>query len=155
MAVKQYVAAGGVVVQQGIVAGLDPARRYLLVLDRPTRDEVRLPKGHIDDGESARAAALRETAEEAGYTDLELLGDLGSQLVEYDYQGHHYIRHERYFLMALRSSAQIERNESDARQFQVRWIPVEEAAAQLTYPAEQYWAERAIECLRSQEATGE
>jgi len=148
MAVKQYTAAGGVVVQQGVMAGLDPAQLYLLVLDRPARNEVRLPKGHIDDGESAREAALRETAEEAGFTDLEVLDDLGSQIVEYDYQGHHYIRRERYFLMRLTSPTQIERNEIDTKQFQVRWVPIEEATAQLTYTAEQQWVERAIHCLK-------
>jgi 8-oxo-dGTP pyrophosphatase MutT (NUDIX family) len=149
MAVKQYTAAGGVVVQQGVMASLDPAQLYLLVLDRPVRNEVRLPKGHIDDGESAREAALRETAEEAGFTDLEVLDDLGSQIVEYDYQGHHYIRRERYFLMRLTSPTQIERNEIDTKQFQVRWVPIEEAIAQLTYAAEQQWVERAIHCLKN------
>lgn len=36
------------------------------------------PKGHVDPGESDEETARREIAEEAGLTDLELLGDLGS-----------------------------------------------------------------------------
>ena len=85
MEVRQYRAAGGVVLQQGVVPDLDPRQPYLLVLDRPSRNEVRLPKGHIDHGESAAEAALRETVEEAGYTDLEIVADLGEQIVEFDY----------------------------------------------------------------------
>ena len=40
---KRYLAAGGVVIHDG----------RMLVLDRPSRGEVRLPKGHIEGGEDA------------------------------------------------------------------------------------------------------
>src|SRR5690606_4577339 len=119
----------------------------LLVLDRPSRNEVRLPKGHIDEGESAAAAALRETVEEAGYTDLEIAADLGEQIVEFDYANKHYVRHERYFLMRLHSPVQVPRNETDAAQFSVRWVPLAEAVGQLTYEAEQQWVQRAAASL--------
>jgi len=39
---------------------------------------VRLPKGHIELGEDAVTAAMRETKEESGITDLKLVKDLGS-----------------------------------------------------------------------------
>ncbi len=77
MALKQYAAAGGVVIDDG----------RMLLLDRPLRREVRLPKGHIDPGETAAQAALRETAEESGYDDLEIMSDLGSQVVKFNFQG--------------------------------------------------------------------
>lgn len=146
---KEYRAAGGVVLQRGIISGLDADQYYVLLLDRPSRNEVRLPKGHIDDGESAQEAALRETAEESGYADLEVLSDLGEQTVEYDYRGVHYIRAERYFLFRLGSTAQRSRTETDARQFSVRWAPIDEAAHQLTYAAEQRWIERALLLLKT------
>jgi 8-oxo-dGTP pyrophosphatase MutT (NUDIX family) len=146
---KQYRAAGGVVLQRGIIRGLDAERPYVLLLDRPSRNEVRLPKGHIDEGESAQEAALRETVEESGYADLEVLSDLGEQRVEYDYKGIHYIRVERYFLFRLRSHVQLPRTETDARQFSVRWAPIDDAAHQLTYAAEQQWIERALLSLKT------
>lgn len=50
--VVRYVAAGGVVVGAGRV----------LVLERPGRNELRLPKGHVEHGESAEAAPFERSA---------------------------------------------------------------------------------------------
>ncbi|MCK5342630.1 MAG: NUDIX domain-containing protein, partial [Candidatus Heimdallarchaeota archaeon] len=47
---KKYLAAGGIVKNNN----------KILVLVRPKHNEIRLPKGHIDEGESAQEAALRE-----------------------------------------------------------------------------------------------
>lgn len=149
MEIKRYRAAGGVVVQQGIVPGLDSEEVYVLVLDRPIRNEVRLPKGHIEAGESDEVAALRETVEEAGYVDLTVLADLGHQLVSYDYQETHYIREEHYFLMQLRSKAQHPQTEEDAAQFLVRWVHVDDAILQLTFDAEKRWMTRAQLALQN------
>ena len=101
----RYRSAGGIVTQRNILSHLPPAETYLLLLDRPSRAEVRLPKGHIDPGEGAKEAALRETCEETGFCDLRILADLGWRTVEFNYKRKHYIREERYFLMQLLSHA--------------------------------------------------
>ena len=62
-----YRSAGGVVYADG----------RILLLDRPTRGEIRLPKGHIERDESDEDAALREVTEETGYACLEIVADLG------------------------------------------------------------------------------
>ncbi|MBW7883155.1 MAG: NUDIX domain-containing protein [Caldilineaceae bacterium] len=134
MAVKQYAAAGGVVIQDG----------SMLLLNRPTRGEIRLPKGHIDEGESAEEAALRETCEESGYGDLEIIADLGSLVVEFDYNDNHYVRTEYYFLMRLTGDRLVERSPKDAQQFQPIWVPLEEAVSRLTFAAERTFAQRGI-----------
>jgi 8-oxo-dGTP pyrophosphatase MutT (NUDIX family) len=128
----RYDAAGGVVARDGRV----------LVLRRPTRDEVRLPKGHIDPGESARQAALRETREESGYQVLEILDDLGAQWVAFDDQGQHVIRRERYFLMSLDGCADQQPSDGE-EQFEPLWLPWEEALSALTFVAEREWVRRA------------
>ena len=128
----RYQAAGGVVVDGGRV----------LVLRRPSRDEVRLPKGHVKKRESRQEAALREVTEESSYADLEALADLGRQVVEYDYQGVHVVRDEYYFTMRLQSSRQVAR-EAQEFQFIPDWVDWEQALAELTYESEREWVRRA------------
>src|SRR5579864_9357169 len=60
--------AGGVVINR--------AGEVLVVSQRGT--SWSLPKGHIDAGEDALAAARREIHEESGIRDLELVRELGS-----------------------------------------------------------------------------
>lgn len=134
-ATRRYSAAGGIVVHDGNV----------LLLLRPSRNEVRLPKGHIEEGEDPAAAALRETAEESGYDDLEIIADLGSQVVEFEYKDNHYVRTERYFLMRLRSDRQCTRDAKDQAQFIVHWAPFDAASAELTFEAERDAVRRAID----------
>jgi 8-oxo-dGTP pyrophosphatase MutT (NUDIX family) len=135
---KQYQAAGGIVVHEG----------HILLLDRPSRGEIRLPKGHIEPYEAADEAALREVAEESGYCDLEILADLGNQVVEFDYAGAHYVRDEHYFLLALQSDQQAPRNKKDAGQFHVIWVPFARAEEQLTYAAEQAVVRKAVQAFQ-------
>lgn len=138
---KYYRAAGGVVVHEG----------KMLVLDRPSRGEVRLPKGHIDPGEAPPETALRETTEESGYADLAIIGELGERLVEFDLGGTHVVRTEYYYLMQLRSDAIERRNKKDEAQFKVIWLPAEHAIGALTYRAEQEVAQRAVNLLATLE----
>lgn len=131
---KYYRAAGGVVIDNG----------KMLLLDRPGRGEVRLPKGHIDPGEFAEETALRETTEESGYADLAIVGDLGQREVEFDYDGKHIVRSEHYFLMQLRSDKTLPRTAKDEEQFKVLWTPIDEAEEALTYAAEKDVVRRAL-----------
>lgn len=133
--IQRYETGGGVVIYQ----------QRMLLLNRPTRQEVRLPKGHIDPGETPRMTALRETEEESGYTDLLILADLGSQVVTFQRDGQQYIRTEFYFLMTLQSETQIARPPEDTTQFQPLWTPLPEAVAALTFEAEKNIARKAIE----------
>ena len=133
--IQRYQTAGGVVIDQ----------QQMLLLDRPARQEVRLPKGHIDPGETPAITALGETRKESGYVDLTILADLGSQIVTFNHAGQHYIRTEFYFLMTLQSQTQVERPLQDAMQFQAVWLPFEEAIAALTFEAEKNMARKAIE----------
>lgn len=133
--VQRYETGGGIVIYQ----------QQMMLLDRPARREVRLPKGHIDPGETPAMTALRETREESGYADLLILADLGSQVVTFQRDGQHYIRTEFYFLMTLRSEKQVARPAEDANQFQTIWLPLPEAVSALTFEAEKNIARKAIE----------
>lgn len=136
-----YTAAGGVVVDD---------RGRVLILHRPVRGEVRLPKGHVDDGEDVETAARREMAEESGYGDVALVADLGTQVVRFRARrdtADIVERTERYFLYRLNSDHQIDRPPKDAAQFQPDWVPPEGAIQLLTYEAEKEWIRRALSVL--------
>jgi 8-oxo-dGTP diphosphatase len=132
MRAVRYRAAGGVVIDGD----------QILVLLRPSRDEIRLPKGHVEQGESAREAALREVREESGYADLAIGADLGHQTVEFAYQGDRVIRDEQYFAILLRSKRQVERKAKE-EQFAPAWMGWEQALEALTFEAEREWVRRA------------
>jgi len=135
-----YQAAGGVIIHGD----------RMLLLDRPSRGEVRLPKGHVEPGEEPREAALREVREEAGYADLEIIADLGAVM------NHFFIpdknrevkREEIFYLMRLASDAPFARDDHDAGQFRAVWVTFDEAAARLTYESEKEFARRAVRAWR-------
>ena len=135
----EYDAAGGVV--------LDGDR--VLVLDRSSRSETRLPKGHVEPGETDVEAAVREVGEESGYVDVRVERDLGMQLIEFEAHppegpAWHIVRRERYFLMRLVSDAQAPRVDADQK-FVPRWVPAVEAEAAMTYDNEREWVRRALD----------
>lgn len=138
-----YIAAGGVIIDDG----------QMLLLDRPTRGEIRLPKGHVDPGETHDETALRETTEESGYADLEILVDLGERLVEFEMDARRFRRIEHYYLMKIHSDHQEPRSPKDAKQFRPFWLPMAEAVKQLTYLAEREVALRAIAAYQEEQAT--
>ncbi|MBN1259384.1 MAG: NUDIX domain-containing protein [Anaerolineae bacterium] len=131
-----YQAAGGVVT--------DVAGERVLLLIRPARDEVRLPKGHVEPGESTSEAAVRETQEETGYGNLAIVASLGKQLVAFQLGRHSVHRTEFYFLLKTLNYEQIARPEADDEQFFPIWVTWEEALEHLTFAAEQEWVRRAI-----------
>lgn len=137
-----YRSAGGVVYRDG----------QILLLDRPSRGEIRLPKGHIERGESDADAALREVTEETGYAFLEIVADLGALRVEFHdaYKDRDVQRDERFFLMHLQADGHVNANESEA-QFVPRWVRSDKATGYLTFESEREFVRRALRWLQKQE----
>lgn len=125
---------------------MEPGGQRVLVLLRPRRQgpggrpEIRLPKGHVEPGESHHQAALREVREEAGLSEIYILDDLGYQTVEFDWQDLHHIRREHYFLM---EAPNIQDTASAEEQFEPVWMKWKEALSDLTFEAEREWVRRA------------
>ncbi len=152
--IVRYIAAGGVVVHDCRVLVLRrlsppsvPPTGGEAPSVPPSGGEVRLPKGHVEPGESVQAAALRETREESGYVNLVLQADLGTQVVEFDHRGRHVVRTERYFLMTLADGAESTPSGGE-EQFEPAWLTWDEALASLTFEAEREWARRARRMTR-------
>jgi len=138
--------AGGVVV--------DGAGRFLTLVRDVVRDgvtvhEVRLPKGHVDPGETAEEAALREVGEESGYWGTAVVADLGEAVSSFDYRGAHHVRTERCFLVRLTDPRRGEPQPGFAEEalFQPAWRDPADAEAAMTYPSERDFVRRARACL--------
>jgi len=131
-----FNAAGGVVVD----------RDRVLVLRSARYSDLRLPKGHVEEGESPQSAALREVCEESGYAEIEIVADLGGQVVEFDANQTHTIRNERYFLMRLCGSRRIAKAAEDLK-FTPEWLDWDEAIAGLVFDEERVWLVKARSLL--------
>jgi 8-oxo-dGTP pyrophosphatase MutT (NUDIX family) len=109
-------AAGGVVCDEdGRVA----------IVYRPKYDDWTFPKGKLEPGESEEEAALREVHEETGL-DVDLGRELG--YVEYtDPKGRPKTVH--YWVMNVNGGEFTPNREVS----ELRWLPLEEAPAQLSY----------------------
>jgi 8-oxo-dGTP pyrophosphatase MutT (NUDIX family) len=103
-----------------------------------------LPKGHIEKGESAAEAALREVREETG---------LGAELVEklkdirywYVRDGERVLKVVSFFLLRYRSGSlrNYQRDEVDGAE----WVALEDAPRRLTYRGEREIAALALSKL--------
>jgi len=143
-----YTTAGGVVLnKQGRMLALS---RTVIRNGKPSR-EIRLPKGHIDPGETAEEAAVREVGEESGYWSVKIVADLGLGHSSFCRDGIRYERDERYFLMRLASNTRqaISPTSEEEALFKPQWLKLEEAPARLTFTTEQEFAARAASCLKN------
>lgn len=116
--------AGGVVIRV-----LDEAAHILLIRD-PYR-KWGLPKGHLEPEESPEDAALREVREETGLTSLVLGPDLGEIDWVFRLKGRKIHKFCRFYLMsAPRGRARPQLAEGIT---EVRWLPVDQAVATVSY----------------------
>jgi 8-oxo-dGTP diphosphatase len=120
-------AGGGLVIRDDCV----------LLVHRPHYDDWTFPKGKLEAGESWEDAAVREVEEETGLR-VEVGEHVGSTFYDDKYGRS---KEARYFLMTTADEA-VAQNEID----EVRWIPLDEAPALLTYDRDRdllhEWRER-------------
>lgn len=152
MQLREYTAAGGVV--------LDESDRVLLLERWIQREaglihEVRLPKGHVDPGETDDEAARREVCEESGYCQVRIVADLGTAQSEWTNPLERVRRVEHYYLMRLVSPerAAPDFHSADEALFRVLWAgDLTDAQQRLTYASEKDFAGRALAALTARPA---
>jgi len=112
-------------------------------LDRKGRLLWSLPKGHIEAGETAEEAAVREVEEETGIIGRVVapLGTIDFWFVAEDRRVHKTVHH--FLLRALGG----ELSDDDIEVAEVAWVPLHELEARLAYADERRLVRRATELL--------
>jgi 8-oxo-dGTP pyrophosphatase MutT (NUDIX family) len=109
-----------------------------------------LPKGRIDDGESAEATALREVAEETGAHGRSL-GKLGDVRYWFNWRGERVFKVVSFFLVRYEGGRLGDIPEAFRHEVaEVRWLPLDEAPRLLAYRGEREMTEKAAAALDSQ-----
>ena len=112
-------------------------------LDRRGRLLWSLPKGHIEAGETAEQAAVREVEEETGIIGRVVapLGTIDFWFVAEDRRVHKTVHH--FLLRALGG----ELSDADVEVAEVAWVPLDELESRLAYADERRLIRRATELL--------
>lgn len=113
------IAAGVVVFRPG---------RQVLLVHRPKYDDWSFPKGKLDRGEHAVAAAVREVAEETG-----LHVRLGPPLPSQRYPVNHRMKTVHYWTGRVVGDDDVSTYRPNDEIDRVAWVPVDEAPLALTY----------------------
>ena len=133
----EETSAGGLV--------LDERRRGALIgrQDRRGRMVWSLPKGHIEEGETAEAAAIREIREETGISGsiVAPLGVIDFWFMAEDRRVHKTVHH---FLLRAESG---ELSSDDAEVDSVEWVPLEDMSTRLAYADERRLMDRVQDLL--------
>ena len=129
------VSAGGVVVRDGKVVVIVPTRRAA-----DGRRVLALPKGHVDPGETAEQAAEREVREEAG-VEARLVGQLGEVRYWYQRSGRRIPKLVTFFLFDYVAG---DVADHDHEVEEARWMPLPDAARELSYKGEREMVQRAV-----------
>jgi 8-oxo-dGTP pyrophosphatase MutT (NUDIX family) len=132
---REEFSAGGVVIRGDQVVVIVPVKR-----GADGQRVLGLPKGHPDGNETPEQAAAREVAEEAGVTG-ELVRELGDVEYRYTRRGRTIAKRVRFFLFEYGSG---DVADHDHEIEEARWMPLEEAAAGLTYAGEREMVRRAM-----------
>jgi 8-oxo-dGTP pyrophosphatase MutT (NUDIX family) len=130
--------AGGLVVDHESGAAAVIGR-----LDRRGRLLWSLPKGHIEEGETAEQAAVREVKEETGIIGSVVapLGTIDFWFVAEDRRVHKTVHH---FLLRATGG---ELSDEDIEVSEVAWVPLAELESRLAYADERRLIRRATELL--------
>ena len=132
---EREFSAGGVVVRGddvAVVVPVKPGARGQQVLA--------LPKGHPDGDESPEQAARREVREETGL-DADVVGKLGDVRYWYQRGGRRIAKRVAFFLFDFRSG---NLDDHDDEIVEARWMPMADAAEELSYPGERDMVRRAM-----------
>ena len=135
----EETSAGGLVIDR---SGSAPRAAVIARLNRAGRMEWCLPKGHLERGETAEQAAVREIEEETGIRG-KIVGSLGT--IDYWFSAagkrvHKLVHH--FLLEAVGGDLTVE-NDPDQEAVEAAWVPLSELGGLLAFPNERRIAREA------------
>ncbi len=142
--------AGGLVID-----GIDGPHEHQVAaligrVDRRGRMLWSLPKGHIEQGETAEQTAIREVAEETGI-EGKVLAALGSIDYWFVTEGRRVHKTVHHYLLRFSGG---ELSDEDVEVSEVAWVPLHELPSRLAYADERRLAEVAGELIRKLQTDG-
>lgn len=133
----------------GLVVDRERGRAALIGrLDRRGSLLWSLPKGHLEDGETARQAAVREVREETGI-DGDVLRELGTIDYWFVVENRRVHKTVHHFLMTAVGG---ELSDEDVEVTEVAWVPLAELDGRLAYADERRLVRRALRLLAAEGA---
>lgn len=139
----EEVSAGGVVVD---LTAAGPRVAVIARLNRAGRLEWCLPKGHLEHGETAEEAAIREVAEETGITGR-VVATLGSIDYWFSIEGRRVHKTVHHYLMEAIGGHLTVEGDPDCEAVDVAWVDLTELDAKLSFVNERRIARVAEEQL--------
>lgn len=125
MSQNKTATAGGVVISK---------KGKVLVVNQRGRSWS-LPKGHIEEGEDARTAAIREIEEETGIIRLNLIKELGSYMrYKIGLDGRDDTSELKHIHMFLFTTDELKLAPQEANHPEARWVHPDDVEALLTHP---------------------
>ncbi len=121
----------------------EPRAALIARHDRKGRLVWSLPKGHVEEGETAQDAAVREVEEETGILGriLSPLGTIDFWFVAEDRRVHKTVHH--HLLQAIGG----ELSDEDIEVVEVAWVPLSEVSSRLAYADERTLVDKARRLL--------
>ena len=120
----EETSAGGVVFRRG-------ADCLMVLLIRDSYKNWGFPKGHVEEGEEAWAAAAREIAEEAGLDGLILHGPIRD--IDWFFRFRGRLIHKTCSFFLFESQSGEARPQTEEGITACRWLPLEEASRSVSY----------------------
>lgn len=131
----------------GLVIRRFQGRPFVAAVQVKDGTVLALPKGHIEEGETAAEAAAREVREETGIAAevVAKLGDIKYWYVRTWADGERVFKVVSFFMLRYRSGSlrDYQRAEVDGAE----WVPLDEAPKRLAYRGEKQMAEAALSKL--------
>ena len=115
----------------GVIFRRNPQNEVEILLIQDAKNRWTIPKGHIEEGESAKETAQREIGEETGLTDVKVLNWLGKIHFRYRRASSLVLMTTEIFLV----SAHGDTNKLKPEDWMngIKWFPISEALDKIEY----------------------